>query len=326
MKSMMKRKGFTLIELLVVVAIIALLISILLPSLGRARELAKQAVCRANLRGIAQACHIYSNDNKEWFPVAPHQPSTATGSNDQTLGVRYVGMMGRQMLAGPLQPGQTGGGTTWDPQNVHPSRSMFLLISGNQSSVKQFICPSAGDTEDDLRNSSGGTPVAAQPGINRFDFKGFPFVSYGYIMPYGRFAKPRTDLDPRMPIGADKSPYFTQGARQPSGAVIDALVTPAITFSGVNWAQNIQTVLSATQDQWRPYNSRNHAGEGQVIMFADGSADFRKRPIEGINNENIYTFGNANNLTDPVQSVIGRTPGEAQDQGPAFDTDSFILP
>src|SRR6185437_10459407 len=54
--------GFTLIELLVVVAIIALLIAMLLPALGQAREVSRRSVCLANLKGLNTGWHIYASD------------------------------------------------------------------------------------------------------------------------------------------------------------------------------------------------------------------------------------------------------------------------
>ena len=66
--------GFTLIELLVVVSIIALLVSILLPSLARARELAKRAVCSANLRSLGTASHIYGTEYGGYIPFGAGWP------------------------------------------------------------------------------------------------------------------------------------------------------------------------------------------------------------------------------------------------------------
>ena len=64
-----RKRAFTLIELLVVISIIALLMAILLPALGRARESARRAQCTINLRSMAQASIAHAADFKGQFIV-----------------------------------------------------------------------------------------------------------------------------------------------------------------------------------------------------------------------------------------------------------------
>lgn len=295
----MRRKAFTLIELLVVVAIIALLISILLPSLARAREISKRTVCAANLKGIGTSIATYANENAQMWPIAPFDRTLTAG----------VGISPINYVKASLTDTNTGIGCFRSaPSNassptVSVTRSFWMLIRDGSTSPGQFICPSSEDTKN-----AEIDPNAV------YDFASFNQISYGIQVPWSTKAQPTTDRDARMPLAADKGPF---------GAFAEA---------GMGSLPNL-TLLDQNSDptQWalRNANSPNHggvgAGEGQNLLYADFHAEFIKNPIDGIGRDNVYTrWPSANPAM--IDKIRGTGPTAGSSIVPMGDVDTVIYP
>lgn len=101
------RAGFTLIELLVVISIIALLIAMLLPALGKAREAAKASTCLGNQRQFMIAFYMYADDWENFMPIGtrapsgPHMTALHSGVIAHYTGTRYYTMWAHNNYAYP---------------------------------------------------------------------------------------------------------------------------------------------------------------------------------------------------------------------------------
>ncbi len=320
------RKAVSLADVVSWLVFLLLLVLVCLPVLFRGRALSNRSVCADNLRGIGRAMHIYANDNLEWLPQHYYEPTYRKDTVPAQHGVRWVGTMGSNKFLRITE--QTS--KTKSPKRSHPSRSLFLLVIRGMATPHMFICPDSGDRGDDLRNrgSDAGGPGADQaalPGKTRFDFRGYDCLSYGYQLPYARRGKPRATLDVRMPIAADKGPYYESGGEGLAGTGTVCDRRSHVDAPQAWSSQSAHEIRRISAAQWRPYNSRNHSrGEGQNVLFVDSHVEFLEKPIVGVYYDNIYTLQNS--LTDPRAVLIGMVPKADQAVGPLTNTDSFIVP
>ncbi|MEA4863685.1 MAG: prepilin-type N-terminal cleavage/methylation domain-containing protein [Victivallaceae bacterium] len=135
------KKKFTLIELLVVIAIIAILAAMLLPSLSRAREMAKRASCSGNMRQSLQAFRLYSENNSGWVVLNAHEyPWYLYASMPKDLGLELEPLMPQSTSYNP-KPSDLD-----DAKNWYPERR------------KVTSCPSATNKGSSLYQASYGTP------------------------------------------------------------------------------------------------------------------------------------------------------------------------
>ena len=167
------KRGFTLVELLVVIGIIAVLIGILLPTLGRAREAARTVACASNARQVALAIRLFSQEHRGYMPALSDKAWAYQNDPSRSIWV-YRAVSGQAPVlvdwARSLLPYPGVRGVEWFPEA--PGRGS-----------KVFLCPSdpAQDISGQYGTSSGGQP--AGPGLVLFNNMqpydaGWP-ISYG---------------------------------------------------------------------------------------------------------------------------------------------------
>ncbi len=265
------RRGLTLIELIVVIWVGALLavlaLFILAPSTG-SRPLSKRLICSANLKGIGTSMKIYANDNNEAWAAPPFDESSI-GSIDYIVNAGGGG--GTVRSPDRSLPSQSGPGGA---RQLSVTRSFWMLVRSGDVTVSQFICPASGDEPDETDDLEA-----------YYDFTGRANISYGFQVPFGpKRTRAHEGMDNRMVLAADKGPY------------VDATV--AIPPPSLAW--------DASPKSWKPYNSWNHAREGQNVLFADGHVSFERTPTVGVDHDNIYTVATDNWLT--ASRVRGESP------------------
>ena len=324
---MRRNRGFTLVELLVVIAIIALLIAILLPSLARARELAKRTVCGTQLKAVGGAATMYANDNAGSWMIPPHKSVKYIGGPDDRI--NWVQRMGghentnsveqtfRQSMwsnfdSPPGEPMGNPAGAT----RVSVSRALWQLIREDRVDPKMMVCPSSDDDViDPLRdyNEDVGLRNVRSPDVF-YDFEGYRTCSYAYQIPFGagptNRAKPSGRADPRLVVMADKGPFNRKAVPEviEMGGVETFIGGPttsiALVYSGNSGYRNPNSPGTVHADtlsnllpkhapiRWRRGNSPNHGGRGngggQNVFRVDGSASFKERACVGVDSDNIY--------------------------------------
>lgn len=192
-----KTKGFTLVELLVVIGIIALLISVLLPALARARAQANNVKCQSNLKQIGLACTMYMNDYKGMLPPAGYENyANGTFWPNPLVAGKYITAASNSSASN-----DRGRSNVW----ACPEGEEIALSNNGDTSVF-FNQPSMTQLSDFGHMNFRGTTFGTGAGQNPNDVVTTNYAANG-IGPYGTNVRSLVPANPPG-VGRPRSEFF----------------------------------------------------------------------------------------------------------------------
>ena len=279
-----RRTGFTLVELLLIIAIIALLISILLPALGKARKSARLAVCESNMRQSATALSTYSADSRgtlcsfSWKPGATNTAyADLTNVTDPVMAHAYQAVD----IARRRAPHATAGYyTPFSDRIMDRNFSHLPLIDGGYFSDRMpeptTACPEDRTTllwQKGAYDDTFITSILAQTGdpdpnsSNGFK-RQLPFWCTYQFVPYVWSA----DRGPGLVYQATGAPGYHFLFNVPGNAKWVTRALDDVLFPSQKvWQFDLWDRHFAKRELWYAYSTA-----AQPIVFFDGSVSVRK--------------------------------------------------